>query len=195
MKYCSQCGQSNEDSSRFCTACGSPLQIQPRSNVNFNDTPVPEAPNVPFSEMGYGAADTSGGSAPGSGAPGSDIPGAGPREEIIYTDIAPRNIALCIVFSIITCGIYGLYWIYKLNEEINELAQDPTATGGGLVILFSIITCGIYALYWAYKMGQKCDEIKQVNGSSGILFLILHLFGLGIVAEALMQDTINKVLE
>ena len=116
-------------------------------------------------------------------------------DRVIYTSIAPRSIALSIVLSIITFGIYGLYWIYKLNNEVNELAEDPIAPGGGMVIFLMIVTFGIYGLYWLYKMGQKCDYIRQVNGSSGILYLILGIFGLGIVADALIQDTINKVLE
>ena len=64
-----------------------------------------------------------------------------------------------------------------------------------MVIFLMIVTFGIYGLYWLYKMGQKCDYIRQVNGSSGVLYLILGIFGLGIVADALIQDTINKVLE
>ena len=48
--------------------------------------------------------------------------------------------------------------------------------------------------YWMYKMGEKCDQIKGVNGSSGILYLILGIFGLGIVSYCLMQDTINKAI-
>ena len=27
-----------------------------------------------------------------------------------------KNIVLCVILSIITCGIYGLYWLYTLNE-------------------------------------------------------------------------------
>ena len=116
-------------------------------------------------------------------------------EEIIYTDVAPRSIALSVILTIVTFGIYGLFWMYHLNNEINELAQDPTAPGGGLVLFLFIITFGIYGLYWYYKMGEKCDYITQSNGSSNVIFLILGIFGLGIVSVALMQDSVNKVLQ
>ena len=43
-----------------------------------------------------------------------------------------------------------------------------------------------------YKMGEKCDFIKGVQGSSGILYLLLGIFGLSIVDFCLIQDTINK---
>lgn len=109
--------------------------------------------------------------------------------------IAPRNIALAIVLSIVTCGIYELYWIVKLNDEINQLANDTAAASGGMVVVLSIITCGIYGLYWMYKMGVKCDQIKGREGNTGILYLILGILGVGIISECLMQDTINKMVQ
>ena len=118
-----------------------------------------------------------------------------PGEEIIYTSVAPRSIALCIVLTIVTFGIYGLVWMAKINNDVNELAEDPIAPGGGMVVFLSIVTLGIYGLFWLYKMGQKCDYIRQVNASSGILYLILGCVGLSIVSWALIQDSINKVLE
>lgn len=118
-----------------------------------------------------------------------------PKEEIIYTNAAPRSIPLAIVLSFVTCGIYMLYWIYMLNDEINELAQDETAPGGALVLILIVLTCGIYGLYWYYRMGEKCDYIAQTHTSNNILYLVLGIFGLGIVSIALMQDTINRVLE
>ena len=109
--------------------------------------------------------------------------------------MAPRSIPLAVILTIVTCGIYGLYWIYKLNDEINEMAQDESAPGGAMVLILFIVTCGIYGLYWLYRMGEKCDYIAQTHTSNNIVYLILGIFGLGIVAIALMQDTINRALE
>lgn len=58
-----------------------------------------------------------------------------------------------------------------------------------LCIIFSIITCGIYGFYWNYRMGQKIDSVK--NGSNAVLFLILSIFGLGIVNYCIAQSFIN----
>ena len=111
-----------------------------------------------------------------------------------HSNIAPRSIVLAVVLSFVTCGLYGIYWMIKINDEINELAGEPGATSGGMVFLFDLITCGIYGLYWMYKMGERCDAIKRTNGSSGILYLILALFGFGIISYCLMQDTVNKAV-
>lgn len=82
----------------------------------------------------------------------------------------------------------------KLNDEVNSLSGETQATSGGMVFLFSIITCGIYGLYWLYKMGERCDRIKRTQGSSGVLYLILGIFGFGFISYCLIQDTINKAI-
>ena len=96
------------------------------------------------------------------------------------------------VFSFLTCGIYSIYWMIKLNDEVNQLAGEPQATSGGMVFLFSLITCGIYGIYWAYKMGERCDRIRGIQGNSSILYLVLSILGLDIVYFCLLQDMINK---
>lgn len=114
--------------------------------------------------------------------------------------IQNRNIALCIIFSIITCGIYGIYWFVVLTDDANTVLpnnQGVNETSGGLAFLFSLITCGIYGLYWMFKQGEKIDEAKNARGiassNSGIIYLILAIFGFGIISYALMQNELNKL--
>jgi len=109
--------------------------------------------------------------------------------------IQERSIAWSIVWSILTCGIYGLYWMYKLNDELNQLTDDTSAAGGGTVIVLTIVTCGIYGLYWFYKMGDKVDALKGTSSNNNILFMVLAFFQLSIVNYAIMQDTINMELK
>ena len=108
-----------------------------------------------------------------------------------------RNIALCIVLSIVTCGIYGIYWMIVLANETNVAsghAQDGTS--GGIVFLLTLVTCGIYGIYWAYKQGEKINEAKAMrnmptDSNAGVLYLILEIFGLGIIGYALMQNKMS----
>ena len=112
--------------------------------------------------------------------------------------VAPKNLVLCIVLALVTCGIYGYYWLYCLTEDVNALSGEPGATSGGMVILLTIVTCGIYAWFWLYKQGSRIDQIKAARGipssNSGIIYLVLAIFGLGIVSYALMQNEINKLV-
>ena len=109
-----------------------------------------------------------------------------------------RNIAICIILTIVTCGIYGLIWMASLNDELCAVSGQPGGTSGGMVVLFSIITCGIYAIYWAYKMGEAVEMIHAQRGIPGssapILYLVLMLLGVGVIAYALMQNELNQCL-
>lgn len=103
-----------------------------------------------------------------------------------------RSIALAIIFSIITCGIYTIYWFVQLNDDVNRAANTPGDTSGLMALVLNIVTCGIYGIYWAYKMGNKLDSCTA-PASRGILYLILSIFGFGFINYILMQDTLNKI--
>lgn len=111
--------------------------------------------------------------------------------------IQNRNIAVCIILSIVTCGIYGIYWFICLANDTNTISGRPNDTSGGVAFLLSLVTCGIYGFYWAFKQGEKIDEAKTSRGipssNSGIAYLLLSIFGLSIVAWALMQNELNKM--
>lgn len=175
---CPNCGSNNPDGTAFCANCGSPV-----SNGAPNNGAIP-----PQAQPNFQGSAPNGGMTPPPVFNGNPFPGG---------HIEQRNIALCIILSIITCGIYGLYWIYKLTEDVNTLKGDPNATSGGIVILLGIITCGIYMWYWLYKQGDNLDQIKASRGlpagNSGILYLILAIVGLGIISYALMQNELNQL--
>ena len=107
-----------------------------------------------------------------------------------------RSIPLCIVLTIITCGIYGLYWFVKVTDELNYVSGDRGAATGGMSLLFTIITCGIYGLYWAWKSGERVNALRAGRGTPDgflhVVFLVLELFRLNIVNLALIQDELNQ---
>ena len=112
--------------------------------------------------------------------------------------VQQRNIAVCIILSIVTCGIYGIYWFICLTDDTNTV-YGAEGTSGGMAFIFTLITCGIYSLYWMYKQGEKLEDAKARNGVGapsqymGIIYLVLAIFGFGIISYALMQDTLNKL--
>ena len=46
----------------------------------------------------------------------------------------PRGVAFVIILSIITLGIYSLYWVYKTQEEMKQHTGDGLGGVLGLVI-------------------------------------------------------------
>lgn len=187
--FCPECGSRNEDNVKFCTNCGKRL-------ITANSG----RPEYGYDRSGFERGGFSRGRYErdgfGRGGYGPNrFNRDGMEDEIIYTTVEPKSIAVCIVLSIFTFGIYMFFWQARLNNEINELAQDKFAPRGGMVVFLSIVTLGFYNLYWLYRMGQKCDQIRQRYANSGAVYLLLGVIALSIVSYALIQETINTVLE
>lgn len=165
MKYCPNCGNEVPEGAQFCNKCGASISVQQEAQQQAQQ-PVQAAPV--YSQQNPG----------------------------MPSGVSERNIVLAIVLSIITCGIYGIYWFIVMTDDVNRANQDPNATSGGMAFLFTIITCGIYGLYWYYKMGKSLYEAGQKTGrpisDNSILYLILGLFGFGIISYALIQSDLNK---
>ena len=110
-----------------------------------------------------------------------------------------RSIGLAILLSIITCGIYSIYWFVVLTNDVKNASEDNEFPSGGVAFLLTLVTCGIYGWYWAYKMGElvkKAQEKKKMTVSdNAVLYLVLQLVGLGIVNYALIQNDLNEMVK
>jgi hypothetical protein len=109
-----------------------------------------------------------------------------------------RSIALYVVLSLVTCGIFALYWYYTIASDIYN-TNHTLGTSPGITLLLNIVTGGIYGIYAYYKWGQALNEVCVRKGIPGedraILYLILSIFGLGIINMALIQSDINQLAE
>lgn len=106
-----------------------------------------------------------------------------------------RDGLVCTIFSVITCGIYGIYFWYCYGEDVNELcAEDGKHTPNFIVAwLLSLITCGIYGIYWTYNLASRLDTAGkkyQVNVESPVFFtLFMNIPVLGYLYAC---DVMNK---
>jgi len=94
-----------------------------------------------------------------------------------------RNIFLVYLFSIITFGIYAIYWLVATKSEINDLgAKIPTSW---------LLVVPIANIYWLYKYCEGFSEnIKKDNNA--VAWFILYLF-VGIIMPAIVQSELNKL--
>jgi hypothetical protein len=108
-----------------------------------------------------------------------------------------RSIGMAIVLSIITCGIYMLYWLYQLLTSYYQLTNQPS--NAGMDIVLSIITCGIYGYYLAYKIGKMESSAYRDYGmhpkDDSILYLVLAIFGFAIIVYAIAQSNLNALVD
>ena len=109
-------------------------------------------------------------------------------------DYKKRDPVTIIILSVITCGIYALYWQWVTNKQINDLLGRE-AVGDGTLILGWF--CPPLQWYNWYKWDQSLQEIAADSGhtysSNFILWVVLSvLAGLGyIVSMFQIQETLN----
>lgn len=110
--------------------------------------------------------------------------------------IEKRSIPMAIILTIVTCGFYMLYWEYKLLESLYRANNLPSSAGTD--VLLSIVTCGIYGLYMIYKAGKMESSANRAYNlpekDEAALYLILGIFGLGIISFCILQSNINNLL-
>jgi hypothetical protein len=114
------------------------------------------------------------------------------------------------VLTIITLGIYGLYWWYQINREMRDLGEARGVDGLGekplnsLLAFFPgalIIVPPYVSLYNGVKRMQRAQEVTTGNVTFNgwiVLILILASFVIGIagiVVPGYIQSEMNKVWE
>ncbi len=108
--------------------------------------------------------------------------------------IKKRDIVTCVILSIVTCGLYGIYWFISLTDDVRAVSGDERLSGGKCFLL-TLITCGIYGIYWAYLIGKAMMQVNKNNNDNSLLYLILQIFGLGIVTYCLVQNDLNAIAD
>ena len=97
--------------------------------------------------------------------------------------IKKRNPALVIIFSIITCGIYFIYWAVKTKKEIKLLgASIPT-------MWFLIVPIGNAYLLYKYCEGFS-NYVKK--DKMGVVWMLVALACFP-VFPVIVQVELNKL--
>ncbi len=105
------------------------------------------------------------------------------------------NIARCAIFTIITFGIYQWVWLYHIAKNIKHLDGDNSSVTGELLCLMFIPFYWIYWVYTRSKTIKKCaDERQIVMTDNSVLFVVLSLFGFGVLQIALLQSDLNTLM-
>lgn len=93
-----------------------------------------------------------------------------------------RGLVKFILLSLITCGIYALFFWSAYARDMNIVCAGDGKHTGGIIkrILLSMITFGIYELVWMYGVGERisvnCHKRGihcNVTGGSVLLWYLL----------------------
>ena len=137
-KICKQCGAVIGDNDRFCENCGAKYEevVDNALNNSINE-PITYENNA--------------------------------QQSVTVNsnyEIDNYSVGKTVILSIVTLGIYAIYWGYKLTKDINELCKDKMKPLPNyfLAIFLSIITLGLYGAYWSYQVAKRLYEISPVYG-------------------------------
>ena len=211
--FCTKCGKQIPDSTKFCPYCGA--NCSPEQDIASQASQVF---NKAEQELGSAFNEVKQSFTAGQYNAGYQNNGAGQyntgyqnnggqtpppyRGERLKDD---RGLASYIILSIITCGIYSYYFIYKMAHDVNIACDGDGENTSGLVafVLLSLITCGIYAWFWYYNLGNRLAANGpryglsiQENGTTVLLWQIFGAFICGIgpfVAMHILIKNSNKI--
>jgi len=108
-----------------------------------------------------------------------------------------RSPVAVILLSIITCGIYSLYWHYVIMDDLNKAANREIINP--VLFLILLIVCGPFIYYIWYTVDRNLSDISRAEGTqykeNFILWLILSLMcGIGVyVAMYQLSEAYNEL--
>ena len=108
-----------------------------------------------------------------------------------------RSVPMLVLLSIVTCGIYYLYWIYKTTDEIKNFMEREDINPA-LELILVLVTCNIYSLYWYYKYGkivylEMTAKAGMDNSEDSTVLLVILGLLVYVAAGAIMQDKLNAI--
>jgi hypothetical protein len=106
-----------------------------------------------------------------------------------------RSIGLSILLTIVTLGIYPLYWVYKTQDEIKRYSGNGVGGVLGLVIwiVVAIVTFFVVPSEVRYMYEDLDGAHSPVRGTTG-LWVLLPLIG-PIVWFVKVQGALNRYWE
>ena len=185
---CPVYGATIEDTNTSCPMCGTDFTASYERQYDFDFTDAELNLAADFRQIRKNYADSKG----------------MPRGYRLSTE---RSLLMFVLLTIFTAGIYGMWFIYCMSEDINQACEGDGDYTSGFVpfIILCYVTLFIYVFYWCYKLGDRLydnapryglkfkDTGKSILlwGTVGILLLALGPF---IAMSKLIKHT-NAICE
>ena len=101
--------------------------------------------------------------------------------------IKKRNLLAQVLLTIITLGIYALYWFYQVSMEMKDATGDTQASPALWVVLFFIPFGGFYSVY---KFSELYEKFSAEHFNKWLLFVLYIVFSPAV--WFIVQTDLNK---
>ncbi len=99
--------------------------------------------------------------------------------------VKQRDPIMVIVYTMLTCGIYGLYWLFETSKELTEL-------GAELPNIWFIIIPGLN-IYYMYKYLEEWHRIVKYEQDFMMVLVIGLIFSP--IVMYWIQEELNKLVK
>jgi EamA domain-containing membrane protein RarD len=97
-----------------------------------------------------------------------------------------RSVAMVVILSCVTFGIYALVWYVKTKNEMNKSAGTTIPTAWLLIV-------PIANLYWIWQWSGGVEKFTRGKLSQVITFILIAL--LSVIGIAIIQSKFNETID
>lgn len=107
-----------------------------------------------------------------------------------------RSVATVIILTIVTCGIYGLYWLYVTADGLENYGRTGSISPAVQLVLAIFISIAGFVLF-GIAANDNLNSIRAQRSlmpvDNKVVYIILGVF-IPIVLIGLVQNEINKMV-
>ena len=96
--------------------------------------------------------------------------------------MTPNSGMKVLALSVVTCGLYQMFWFYNTSEEMKAKYQADIPT----FILFFV-----FSPFWIWKWAQAVEKVTK--GSLSGVMAFVYIFGLGPIGAMMIQNKFNEL--
>ena len=109
-----------------------------------------------------------------------------------------RSIATVIILSIVTCGIYGLYWTYVTAQELENEIGQPLKMSPIILLLLCLCLGVVGYVLFGMVMNEALNKVRENKGlppvDNQVIYMVLG-FVFPLILMVLVQSEINKLTD
>lgn len=99
-----------------------------------------------------------------------------------------------IIFSLLTCGIYQIYWIFYLVKESLMFTNKRGNISFEIIVSILLPFIGLYLVERKFSEGCAQQGIEHTDRS--VVYAVLSIFPFGVLLTlSFMQAELNKINE
>jgi hypothetical protein len=88
-----------------------------------------------------------------------------------------RSTGTCVLLTIVTLGIYSIFWFYKTHDEMKR--HSGNGVGGGIALILALFVGFVMPFITSNEVGglyERKGREKPVTAATGLWYLLLGWF-------------------